>query len=373
MKRRKIFTGKSVTATYTEQELPEYAGNPMIEALPPIMGDDMEVLMALQNEIDHGDHCRAANSGVRRHIVRRLRQFWFPQPDALLLERRLSTLIREGYVYRNPMDLAEWNSRHVVARERLAMVQESDSSEEVGGEQTSAHSVGMSVIGLSGVGKTTTIQRVLSTYPQRIVHDVSEVRHPVVEQLVWLLVTCPEDGGTPALCRAILSAFDAVMGTQWAAYFTERGASAHAMRTQVVSLAHSHALGLLVIDEIQLLKSSRSGNARTIMGFLLALMNDLEVPVLLVGTPEAAGVLNPSMQNARRFIGNGCMVMDRLHHSRDTSDFKDFVEMLWDRSNLRDMKPFDQLVGKQAAILDTLYRCTGGIHDLVVKMFMLGQ
>lgn len=373
MNKEKVFTGRTVKAKYTRQILPEYSGNPMIEALPPILGSDYAVAEALRNDIRHGEADRQADAGTRRHMVQRLRQFWEPQTDAIELERLISTLVRGGYVFRNPANLAEWHTRLAVARKRLVPTGDGRSTEDLMTEKTTAHSVGMSLVGLSGVGKTTAVRRILSTYPQVIEHGTGRRKIPVIKQLVWLLVTCPEDGGTPALCRAILAAFDAVMGTAWATYYTERGSSAHAMRTAVTSLAHSHALGLLVIDEIQLLKSSRTGNARMIMGFLLALMNDLDVPVLLVGTREASRVLDPKMQNARRFIGNGGHAMEPLRHEDGETEFADFVGKLWDRTVLREMGSFDPDGADGREILRVLHHCTAGVHDLVVKMFLFGQ
>lgn len=358
-------------ATYVLQSVPAYRGNPLIEALPPIMEDDAAVAEALSNDIIFDEETRAQPGRLRMHIVSRIRDFWLPQLPHFRLEQRISLLIREGYQHRNPRQVATWCGIAASARDKIAGFDGTSATQRGPDVATQAHSVGMAVYGLSGVGKTTSIRRVLSGYPQRIRHAEATRSHPVIDQLVWLLVTCPGDGGMPSLCRAILAAFDRVMGTSHAELFTRRGASADAMRQAVIALAHSHALGLLVIDEIQLLRSAKSGNAQSVMGFLLALMNDLRVPVLVVGTQEAVGVLSGKFQNGRRFIGAGGIAMDRM---RPDEEFSSFVSLLWERTILREMPEFDRLdAAERDALLDCVYQCTAGVHDLTVKLFLLAN
>nr|WP_245215919.1 AAA family ATPase [Pararoseomonas baculiformis] len=234
-----------------------------------------------------------------------------------------------------------------------------------------AHSTGLSVIGTSGCGKTTSVKRILSRYPQVIVHGAEADDMPVTTQLVWLMITCPGDGGVVGLARAIIRAFDVVLGTNLSDGFIRSRASAETMRAAAVSLAHLHALGVLVIDEIQILQRSKGDNAESIMNFLLTMMNDLRVPVVVIGTGGAKDFLSKELQSGRRFSSGGHFPMGPLARGPELDGF---VRRLWSRRLVRETPDWDALEeGQRKAILRTIWLMTAGIHDLVVKSFMLAQ
>lgn len=378
-----ILTGRTIAASYHRQVMPEYMGNPMIEALPDHSISPLELIQQLGNDIMCTPECREAADRLRIDMAERLNHFILPQRKMRKLFNRIGTMIRTGYVGRNPRNVSAWMRVHRDAMERLELVDQEKTRACVG-ERTRCHSMGMSVVGPSGVGKSSAVSRVLLTFPQLIRHRDADAKHPVVDQLVWLVTTCPENGGAPALCSAILSAFDAILGTSYEGDATRRGLTAIQMKRLVISLSHTHALGLLVLDEVQLLSSAKSGNGQLVMDLLLTLMNELKVPVLLVGTGQAVEILSSKLQNARRFVGKGLVWMDPMGRH---DEFPQFVEMLWDRCFLRDMPSFSELLAQEAEdrangtgkageatkILDAIYSMTAGVHDLVVRLFVLGH
>src|SRR5699024_3054395 len=52
----------------------------------------------------------------------------------------------------------------------------------------------LSIIGISGIGKTTAIERLLLMYPQVIKHEAYEGQPFNHTQIVWLKIDCPYDG-----------------------------------------------------------------------------------------------------------------------------------------------------------------------------------
>ncbi|WP_327204072.1 P-loop NTPase family protein [Paenibacillus tyrfis] len=159
------------TVVYLEQSLPEFRGNPLIEALPPILSA-MEAYERLCLTPIYNDEERKLSPELRYTALFRLQQFFQPVMQHLELERKFSSLIRSGSLSRNPLD--------------PAFVQQVTGNV-VPGVRSSASS--LTFMGFSGIGKTTAIERVLSLYPQSILHT-----HPVnLFQIVWLKLNCPHE------------------------------------------------------------------------------------------------------------------------------------------------------------------------------------
>ena len=95
--------GEAVKAEYREQVILEYAGNPFIEALPPIYSQD-EVVEKLSIYPIYNEKERELDKQYKVHIVQRLFQVFQPLMIHLDLESRISRIIRQGYLARNPFD-----------------------------------------------------------------------------------------------------------------------------------------------------------------------------------------------------------------------------------------------------------------------------
>ena len=94
------------TAEYKDPGLPEYADNPLVAALPEIMSP-MKVVEKLKKrptfqteEINLAGH-------IRVHAISRMtRDFFVPQTPHLVLEQKISQMIRISYLGRNPKTAA---------------------------------------------------------------------------------------------------------------------------------------------------------------------------------------------------------------------------------------------------------------------------
>lgn len=98
-----VLKGDYEEAVYKQQLLPEYKNNPFLEALPPIFNED-DVLdrFMVTPRISKEDKQKDIN--IRYHVLKRVKNFIQPLPIHFEVERRLSTLIRRGYLARNPLD-----------------------------------------------------------------------------------------------------------------------------------------------------------------------------------------------------------------------------------------------------------------------------
>ncbi|MGC9891782.1 hypothetical protein P4I55_20895, partial [Escherichia coli] len=72
---------RRVSAIYKEQELPEYRGNPLIEALPEALTED-EVLLEMSYFPEIDEKIRwTAPANVREQYVERIKKFRCPQTN----------------------------------------------------------------------------------------------------------------------------------------------------------------------------------------------------------------------------------------------------------------------------------------------------
>ena len=73
----------------------------------------------------------------------------------------------------------------------------------------------LSIIGISGIGKTTAIERLLLMYPQVIKHEMYEQQPFNRTQIVWLKIDYPYDGSLSTLCKSFFKAIDDLLGTRY--------------------------------------------------------------------------------------------------------------------------------------------------------------
>lgn len=142
-------------ALYIEQEILDFKDNPLIEALPPILSpEDSYDALIFYPEFNENE--RLLPTHLRYHAIPRISQFFQPVMQYLDLEQRFSRLLRYGYVSRNPKS-ADFIKGLSYGYQKLTKGQP------INQLRTSASS--FTLMGFSGIGKTTAIERVLSLYP----------------------------------------------------------------------------------------------------------------------------------------------------------------------------------------------------------------
>ena len=92
----------TVKTEYVEQMVPEYQGNPLIEALPDIRGTDQVVRM-LSDKAAYNSGERELDAQYRLHCIHRLFRYFQPLEQHIYIEQRISRSIRQGYLDRNPL------------------------------------------------------------------------------------------------------------------------------------------------------------------------------------------------------------------------------------------------------------------------------
>ncbi|MGY8857064.1 MAG: AAA family ATPase, partial [Pseudomonadales bacterium] len=142
-------------------------------------------------------------------------------------------------------------------------------------------------------------------------------------------------------------------------------------------ISNLHAIGLLVIDEIQHLSVNKSGGAEKMLNFFVTLVNTVGLPVVMVGTPKARYIFEGDFRSARRGAGFGSIFWEQMPYEANRitqdgrvikSEWNIFTNHLWKYQWLRkaDLKLSDD-------IQNCWYDLSQGILDIVVKLFVLAQ
>ncbi|CAM3708640.1 AAA family ATPase [Vibrio aquimaris] len=351
-----------VTAQYQDTGNPSYRGNPFIEALPPIM-EIRQLKEGLEGKVDFSLKHLQDKPRQRAHMVAALLDDFFqPLSQHVLLEERISIMVRRGYVSRNLLD----GSLNEHLQNGYQRVMSGDlQSYKFRNVLTTATC--LSLIGCSGSGKSSTLDRILATYPQVIYHENYNFF-----QLSYLKIECPNNGSQQSLCLNFFREVDRRLGTN---YENTHGRRRHGIPTLLAlmsQVANERAIGVLVIDEIQRLKIRKAVGREQMLEFFVELVNTVGIPVILVGTPKARPLFEVELQSARRTTGIGSLYWQPMpqypENPNTKSEWVAFTNKLWKYQwlNRRDEVLTDE-------IRDCWYELSQGVLDIVVKLFVLAQ
>ncbi|KAI4449916.1 Transposon Tn7 transposition protein TnsC [Eubacterium plexicaudatum ASF492] len=344
-------------ARYHEQVIPEYRGNPMIEALPEIWSGETVVEM-LSEDAPYHDGERMLDAHYRMHCIQRLFHYFQPLEQHIDIEQRISRCIRQGYLNRNPLSqeyartLAD-GYEALVGRKGYQSIQ---------GFRPNAS--GFTIIGMSGVGKSTAVEKILSLYPQCIEHSCYCGQPLMVTQLVWLKLDCPHDGSIKGLCFQFFNAVDRTAGTDYFPRYTKARYTVDVLMVLMTQLVNLYQIGILIIDEIQHLSLAKGGGSEKMLNFFVTLVNTIGIPVVMIGTTKAMSILQSEFRQARRGSGQGDLLWDRMQN--DLS-WKVFTASMWRHQWTREK------VALTGEIRDALYEESQGIIDIAVKLYAMVQ
>lgn len=351
------------TAHYIDPQISIYRGNPLIEALPPILSVDKFVEL-IQRKPHYDPDDRNAPVEVRLHTVGQAKSFFEPLSIHIRLEQKISRLIRQGYEGRNPANTQFWQDSDERLDELERSLDDTQLHQPSGINQRNS-TLGMGFIGFSGMGKSTSLAEILMRgYPQVIKHTEYKGHAFSRHQVTWMQVDCPHDGSINQLCNFILESFDQLLGINSYKVFGRGGrATANELSLGISRLAQAYNLGVLVIDEIQRLSYVKR-NREMMMSFLVQLINTIGVPVLFVGTPDARELLMTKLSLARRAAGQGDCMWNPLPNDEE---WYDFIEVLWTYQYTNPPTPLTK------KLVNCLHDQSQGIIDIAIKIYMLTQ
>jgi hypothetical protein len=341
-------------AEYKEQFDSE--GNPLIDALPlPLSERELYQKLTIK-PVYPLEQLKKTPGHLRVQMLNKLKRFFQPLPRHCSLAQDITKFIRSGYETRNPMSPGY---RHELSMRNAELERATDPEHVTKCDVDSLRS-GL-LVGMSGTGKTFSVQQILALTPQVIEHTNYKGAPFPHKQLSWIKIGCPSDRGTRALCSAFFKAVDDLLGTNYTRNYMKDHVSPSSLLPKWGIVALNHSLGLLVIDEVQNLNLKRSGGSLQLLNYIVEIVNALGVPILMVGNSNALDLLTSTMRSARR--STGLLNPYWMKFRENDSDWGIFLEELWDCQYLKQKTELTPELRRE------FYNQTQGIADYAVQLY----
>jgi hypothetical protein len=206
------------------------------------------------------------------------------------------------------------------------------------------------IIGASGIGKSSAISRAISLITE---NRVIEVENPYTKIIPCICVQCPFDSSVKGLLLEILRKVDEMIDSKYYQNALRARTTTDMLIGSVSQVALNH-IGLLVVDEIQNVCNSKNG--KSLVGMLTQLINNSGISICMVGTPESAVFFEQAMQLARRALGLRYDVMEY------GENFRKFCEIVFSYQYVKIRTEITD------GIMEWLYEHTSGNISVVVSL-----
>ena len=337
---------KMVDAIYTETN-----GNLFLEAVPEILGKQ-EFKKSMESSFRLPTDIKNRKSQERRAALSGLGSWFLPMDYMYSLYDMLYRAMASTYQTKSVVEsIRQMNQIYVNFR----------TGKEADLPYATQAFTG-AILGVPGIGKTSAIQRCLSTMPQVIVHQNYQGKSFYTKQILYLSVECPSDCSVKTLAFNILSAIDTAIGSD---YFEQvsKGLAASAVATKLKIVCMNHHVGLIVIDEIQnaILTATRNKQVRQLVKFLVELTNETATGICFCGTLDAEEVFLKQEHLKRRTRGF------RLLPMKYDRTYRTFLTELWKFQTVLQKTELTEKLMKQ------IYDLSAGIPAYIVKIFVEAQ
>ncbi|MGE4800408.1 ATP-binding protein [Yersinia hibernica] len=342
---------KITSAKYRMAILPEHRGNPLIEGLPEKLNDEKLIEKLSFYPARTRDETKL-NAFERVEYLTRLKELRQPLPIYIDCFRAVEMAIKEGYSTKNPFSPTTMNYLHYPIDRRPNIAPRTGFFQPRGS--------GITIIGESGVGKTSMLEQILSCFDDTIEHSSYQGKALPLKQVVWVKVDCPDDSSVRALCHKILTELDRKL----ALAPTKPAGTIPLLLDQIEARIKSSFLGILVIDEMQNLNLAKTGGADRLLGFLHNLVNNLGIPILFCANPPFNELLSKTLKAARRAESNGYFDVKLMNNDEE---WDLFIDELWGLQWTNVETPLTK------DLSDKLYELSIGNMDLAVRIYRESQ
>lgn len=329
--------------------------NPLLRGIPnPVTDEELIRLVA-------HDPFRDPNWVDRKASLRRLpdilQSVFVPTPGSLRLARTLFDVLHNGYDRRDPRNPGVW-ANFYQATDGITY-----------GEASPTFTDAVAIAGITGLGKSHQVSRVLSVIPQTIHHDKLGEHLTGITQIVWIYMDMNTATGLEALLLELLEKIDDLLGTQeYRRQHSGVRVNIDRLINTLIRALKTHFCGMLVLDEVQRLNFGLKQASERVRNLMLKLLN-AGIPVVLVGNPqglqfnEKQGV---SAQLIRRLKANGRVRLDPADSPMD-EEWQILVRGLWRCQILSERSSLT------AEHFSLLYRLTGGFPKCLSHLLAYSQ
>lgn len=355
--------GQAVIAKYIMQDEPDYRDNLLIEALPPIRKME-DIYIDMYKTPIFSKEEKTKSDEYRLHAIYRLQDCVFPLAYNIIVDNQLGIVLRRGYVNKHIMTpeyikKLKFISNYLINKDKIKELKETVCLN----KNISSQSSGFLILGASGGGKSTAINHSLSYYPQVIRHVGYGDNKFLFTQITYLKIDCSYNGSIKGICQKFFAEIDSIAGTD---YLKKYGNRSNGVEFMIVAMSHvacKHALGVLVIDEIQHLKNSIEGDGT--LNFFVSMMNEINLPIIYIGTYKAMRTaLMKDFRHGRRSLGIGNIEWKLM---KNDIEWDTFINDLWKYQWVKNESPLTK------EIKDMMFKKTMGITDRIIKLYMAVQ
>lgn len=305
----------------------------------PEMKSGNELISALSIIPEYDETICQQNQAVRLMALSDLYQIYIPSQMSLEIYSKLYlALLRSMQKKGTQMAIKQ-------RYENYKAMQQQSYSGILGGSDS------FTIIGTSGIGKSSAISRAISLITE---NRIIEVDKPYTKIIPCLIVQCPFDSSVKGLLLEILRKVDEELGTDHYIHAVKSRASTTDMLIGAVSSIALNNIGMLVVDEIQNVVNSKNG--KSLIGALTQLINNSGISICMVGTPESTVFFEQAMQLARRSVGLQYTTMKYDEY------FQSFCKIIFKYQFLKNRTEIT------ATITEWLYEHSAGVISVVVSL-----
>ena len=357
-----------VKAIYTQSLSKIGMGNPFIEALPRPR-ESMELTLSLSSGVRGFDRNEILQCSKTQKIQLLNDIYTFRVP--LLNERKMESLIYNCFVQsysKRTIIIDPENSADLKYCERD---QEYESKISTYSDLESGADAGILYCGYAGGGKSHSIKRLLGHTPQVIIHSFPDYGIERTTQITYLVTECTasKNADFSSLLNDIGASIDRALENRNHLYETKliKLRKIDDKLSYVQQLIETFAIGIIVIDEIEVLDPTK--NALETYSKLLRLTNKTKVNMILVGTEDSFNKLFVDLKMRRRF-----QTVNACGYCENKRFFEYVMTELFQYQYFDPVVPVrkpgtDIMTDEFETICDTFYKCTHGIIGLILGLY----
>lgn len=345
---------------YTTYPLPEFAGNPLIEALASLPSNLDDAIIRLSSLPNFDEAERKLPAMLRMFLPARLSRFLFPTTQHVRFLNHLAIQVFDGYSTRNPLTPSGQQYLHHAATQSYFVP--------VIDPGTGRLSTISMVCGIPGIGKSTLIRGCMGMLGKPVIRHSKYFGKPFTEtQILYLMRNVPDQCSAKAFCKAYGDYTDALLGMPlYAKFFADKSMTRTHYLSELRRIVVSHHVGALILDCVEHLLLGSPNDVKEFIAMLINMRDELRVPIILVGTPRAAEILKSDASTSRRIVEGGYHELKRPE-SPDDPDFSSLCEVLWDYQWVTQVTEFSEKMKEQ------LYDLSQGITGVMITLFIAAQ
>lgn len=331
-----------------------YEGNPDICSLPrPSTNREIQAHHSIPLYGYDEEAIQHMSISERKRGILSLRSVRFPFPFHAKIDQFLHSALISSYSGRK-LGITEQPDVYEIGGEtKVAKIITGDTD-------LSGNSLGFSVIGVAGSGKSTAFQLVSEKYPKAILHRIPESYYI---QIPIIRLTAFANGNLAALYYMFARQIDSILDGKDAHYGQiKKTSNLGKMTEMIITWIKRYHIGVIVIDEIQLM-DFRSSSPKS-MENLLTVSAMTGVSLVMIGTEDASTHWKNTLRLQRRTEG---LLVKADEYCKQREYVELIIRRLWRYQWLRKKATLTK------AVSQALYDESMGSIDLLILLWMTIQ